>query len=178
MSAGASMEHLRAGQMYSFLAGGCTMSFTTHPLPAFVDKPLRLVASAQSRLKRFVGSANLVAIRAFDHRGRPCDVKLRERATVAKQRADLPKRPPFERTIQLVNGRGADVQVFGFDLAALPKNEHAQAQEQFLGAVEIVDQELFLNDDENPFAVLTWRRSDRDIVIIGAEAASNFIAKE
>jgi hypothetical protein len=171
-------EELCAGQMYSFVAGGCTLSFTTHPLPAHVGKPLKLVASAQSRLKRFVGSANLVAIRAFDHRGRPCDVKLRERATVEKQRADLPKRPPFERTIQLVNGRGADVQVFGFDLAAMPKHQHAQAQEQFLGAVEIVNQELFLNDEKSPFAVLTWRRSDRDIVIIAAEAAGNFIAQE
>ena len=68
--------------------------------------------------------------------------------------------------------------MFGFDLAALPKNEHAQAQEQFLGAVEIVDQELFLNDDENPFAVLTWRRSDRDIVIIGAEARAALVEPE
>ena len=70
------------------------------------------------------------------------------------------------------------MQVFGFDLAAVPKDKHAQAQEQFLRAVEIVNQELFLNDDESPFAVLTWRRSDRDIVIIGAEARAALVEPE
>jgi len=167
-------------QKYSFSTGGCTISLITRQLPSYSGKPLEFYDGTErlhpvsDRLRRFVGAANLVGITASDSRGRPCNLRLRERTTVEKQRADLPKRPPFDSTIRLVNGRGADVQVFGFDLAGLSEEQHAQAREKFLGAVEIVNQELFLNDEAQPFALLTWRRSDRDIVIIRAEAVPAF----
>jgi hypothetical protein len=64
------------------------------------------------------------------------------------------------------------MQVFGFDLGGLRDEERAQAVENFQGAVEIVNQELFLEDDAEPFAILTWRRSDRDIAIVGVQSAA------
>jgi hypothetical protein len=156
---------LRAQQKYSFMAGECTVSLTTRPLAPFVGKPLKF-ASMRRRWRQFVGSINMVAIRSSDARGRACNFILRERTTIEKQRADLPARPPFESAIRLVHGRAADLQVFGFDLGTVPEDQRERAREQFLGATEIVNQELFANNAETPFAVLTWRRSDRDILII------------
>ena len=162
-------------QKYSFLAGHYTISFATRQLTPYAGKPLTFYAGGETlrsvryQFQRFVGSANLVEITAVDRLGRPCNLRLRERTSVEKQRADVPSRPPFEETIRLVEGRGVDIQVFGFDLTGLTQRQAAQAREQFVGAVQIVNQELFVDDDEIPFAVLTWRRSDRDIVIIGAQ---------
>jgi hypothetical protein len=164
-------------QKYTFLAGRCKISLTTRQLPPYVDKPLEFyegarVQPAQWHWRRFVGSVNLVAINAVDDRGQPCDIRLRERTTIEKRRADVPARAPFEKTVRLINGAGADMQVFGFDLGGLRDEERAQAIENFQGAVEIVNQELFLEDDAEPFAILTWRRSDRDIAIVGVQSAA------
>ncbi|HTM47282.1 MAG TPA: hypothetical protein VL285_01280 [Bryobacteraceae bacterium] len=159
-------------QQFRFLARHCAITFTTRQLPPYSGKPLELkVDTGQSGFsrQRFLGSANVVAILAVDSRNRPCDLRLRERTTVEKRRPDLPERPPFEKTIRLVNGRAVDLQVFGLDLSGMTKRQQARSREQFLGAVEIVNQELFVEDDTVPFGVLTWRRSDQDIVILRAE---------
>jgi hypothetical protein len=71
---------------------------------------------------------------------------------------DLPPRPPFERTQVLTHGTISDLQAFGYDESDIAEGErNAERQKSKERLWRLCRQELYLNDDEAPFATINWR---------------------
>ena len=81
--------------------------------------------------------------------------KLRERVKLIDQSDWLPPRPTFEKTVELKDGVGSDIQLFGY---------HGQKTKNT--AWRFFRQELFLDDDTTPFLILHWRHTVDEITLI------------
>jgi hypothetical protein len=95
---------------------------------------------------------------------------VREMVTVVEQSPGLPSRPPFSMTIKLTGGIGSDLQAFGYDESPLAATARAAEREAAKAAWRRYRQELYLDKDRQPFAVVEWLHTSTQIRILRVDA--------
>jgi hypothetical protein len=118
-------------------------------------------------VENFVGAFAAVTFtvtRAAD--GKPAAASIREVVTVTDQSPMLPYRPPFTMSVKLVRGVGSDSQVFGYDESPLPLEKRAAERELTKAAWRRYRQELYMDKDQQPFAVIEWLHTITSIRIL------------
>ena len=118
-------------------------------------------------IEDFVGALAVVEFavkRVAD--GKPASASIREMVTLVGQSSGLPERPPYAMTIRLLNGIGSDLQVFGYDESSLPASGREAERETAKAAWRRYRQELYLDDDPKPFAVVEWRHTTTRISVL------------
>jgi hypothetical protein len=81
--------------------------------------------------ERFVGALAVVRYSVRHQNGKPVGrITIREHVTVMAESRGLPYRLPFSKSIELVNGIGSDLQVFGYDESEVRKSERIRARRQ------------------------------------------------
>jgi hypothetical protein len=112
-------------------------------------------------LESFVGAVAVVTYRFQPRRKQiAAAATFRELVKVLAQSEGLDKRPTYVREERLVKGVGCDVQAFGYDESTVAESERAalRAESRFR-TWRLYRQELFLNGDSKPFAVLDWKHT-------------------
>jgi hypothetical protein len=95
---------------------------------------------------------------------------VRESVSVTSQSPDLPSRPPVERAQSLLNGVLTDVQAFGYDESDVPEGEREGVRKRAKERLwRVCRQELYLDCETVPFAVITWRYTLDTIEILGVQ---------
>ncbi|MCC6365285.1 MAG: hypothetical protein IT165_17360 [Bryobacterales bacterium] len=124
----------------------------------------------QKCVERFVGAIAVVefAVTRLVN-GKPAAGSIREVVTVVDQSPGMPTRPPFEMSVKLIEGLGSDLQAYGYDEDPLPPSERAAEREMAKQTWRRYRQELFLNDDQRPFAVVQWMHTTSAIRVVGVE---------
>jgi hypothetical protein len=119
----------------------------------------------------FVGATALVTFTVKAARGKlPDKTSIREHVTVTEQSPDLPPRPPFDKTQVVKEGTVNDLQAFGYDEADIPKEQReAERRRSKKRLWRHCRQELYLNHETVPFAVINWRHTLDAIEIVGVE---------
>lgn len=125
-------------------------------------------------LERFVGSVALVTYR-LKPTGR--DVRpaasFREVVTVVAQAPGLPGRDKYQREQALVDGVGSDVQAFGYDESKVEERALPAVRTQWRSAWRTYRQEVFVNDDHQPFAVIEWKHTLSRIEVVRVAGRQN-----
>ena len=117
-------------------------------------------------LDKFVGAVALVKYSVkLVNGGKPGSVAIRERVMVAAQSPGLAERAPFVMTLALIEGRGSDIQAFGYDETALKGVAHSRDREQAKAAWRFYKQELFVDKEKTPFALVEWKHTVQRIYI-------------
>ena len=121
---------------------------------------------------RFVGAAALVTFRVKAAGGKlRSETSIREHVTVTEQSPDLPPRPPFDKTQVVKEGTVSDLQAFGYDESEIPaKQREAERRKSKQRLWRHCRQELYLNHETVPFAVINWRYTLDAIEIVDVEA--------
>jgi hypothetical protein len=101
--------------------------------------------------------------------GRPAAASIREFVTVLDQTPGLPERPPFAISIKLIDGIGSDLQAFGYDESLVPAAERPGGREAAKAASRHYSQELYMDKDRKPFAVVEWLHTTTRIRIVRVE---------
>ena len=92
---------------------------------------------------------------------------IREYVTVIAQSPELPARASLEKTQVLRNGAISDLQVFGYDESDIAEGaREAERQKSKERLWRLCRQELYLNGDTAPFAIVTWRYTLEAIEIL------------
>ncbi len=119
-------------------------------------------------LERFVGAAAMVRYSVRHWNGNPPGrATIREHVTVLAQSHDLPNRPSFSTTQDLVNGAGSDIQVFGYDEAGIKKSDRIRTRGQAKQMLwRLYRQELYMDRDAKPFAIVEWKHTVDRISIV------------
>jgi hypothetical protein len=78
----------------------------------------------------------------------------------------LPDRRPYLYEQRLVSGVGSDVQAFGYDESGASEPERRRLRSEWLGLWRVFRQELFVNGESEPFAVVEWRHTLEHIDVI------------
>jgi len=95
---------------------------------------------------------------------------IRETVTVMSQSPDLPPRPPLDRTQVFSKGVLTDVQAFGYDESEISESERVRVRKQAKERLwRVCRQELYLDRETVPFAIITWRYTLDSIEIVGVE---------
>src|SRR5688572_2966111 len=109
-------------------------------------------------MERFVGAVATVRYTVKNRNARPAQkARLREHVTLTAQSDGLPERPPFSKRIELVNGVGSDLQVFGYDEAEMKESERSLMHQSGSTMWRLFRQELYIDDERNPFAIIEWK---------------------
>lgn len=108
---------------------------------------------------RFVGAVVLVTFTVKSVGGKLRTKSwIREHVTVTAQSPDLPPRPPFDKTQVVTNGTITDIEAFGYDESEIVEGEREVKREKSRKQLwRLCRQELYLNDETVPFAVIHWR---------------------
>lgn len=120
---------------------------------------------------RFVGTVATVTF-TIARAGRKLRGKasIREHVTVTGQSADLPPRPPVDKTQVLKSGAINDLQAFGYDEDDIPANEREAVRTKAKQRLwRVCRQDLFLNNERAPFATIFWRYTLNAIEILSVE---------
>jgi len=126
---------------------------------------------ASGCLESFVGAAAVVEFTASRILGDgPAKGSIREVVTVVDQSPGLPDRPPYSMNAKLVNGIASDVQAFGYDESPLPAAARAAEREAAKAVWRRYRQELYLEKDKQPFAVVEWLHTTTRIRILKVES--------
>jgi hypothetical protein len=128
--------------------------------PPTADGPSRCI-------ENFVGALTIVEYkvkRIAD--GRPASASIREIVTLVDQNPGLKKRPSYAKSIALINGIGSDLQAFGYDETPLPASGRPAEREAAKAAWRLYRQELYLDADRQPFAVLEWHHTITRICLL------------
>jgi hypothetical protein len=131
------------------------------------------IAGASRCIENFVGALAVVEFkvtRVAD--GKPAPTSIREIVTVVDQSPGLPERPLYTMSVPLINGNGTDVQAFGYDEGPLPAFRRAAEREAAKTAWRRYRQELYLDADRQPFAVIEWRHTTNGICILRVQAGT------
>ena len=96
---------------------------------------------------------------------------IREHVTVTAQSLDLPSRPPFDKTQVITKGTVTDLQAFGYDESEIAEGEREAERENSRKRLwRLCRQELYLNDETVPFAVIHWRYTLDEIEILRVQS--------
>jgi hypothetical protein len=132
---------------------------------------LPIQAGASGCVENFVGALAFVAFTVNRNAdGKAAVASIREVVTLAGQSPGLPRRPPYTMSIKLANGMGSDVQLFGYDESPLPSVKRAAERDAAKAAWRRYRQELYLDDDRQPFAVIEWLHTTTRIRILRVDA--------
>jgi hypothetical protein len=118
-------------------------------------------------VENFVGAVAAVAFtvnRVAD--GKPAGASIREVVTLVDQSPGLPERLPYVMSVKLKNGRGSDLQAFGYDESPLPPPERPTEREVARTAWRRYRQELYVDKDRQPFAIVEWLHTMTRIYIL------------
>jgi hypothetical protein len=119
---------------------------------------------------RFVGALATVTFTVKRAGGKSADrAVIREVVTVLAQSPELPPRPRFEKVQSATRGVIGDVQAFGYDETTIPEEQRASERNEWLGLWTVYRQELYLNEDKIPFAVIQWRHTLERIEIVNIQ---------
>ena len=122
--------------------------------------------------ERFVGAAAVVAYSVRLPDGRPArQFRLRERVTVIDQHSSLLPWQPLERSVSSVAGVATDIQLFGYDEEGMDPAARRRGREDSSQAWRLYRQELYIDDEAAPLAVLEWRHTIRSIELVGSHAS-------
>ncbi len=173
-------------QHHSFTTGEHVVTMNVTFLDPYVGKRLVFYSTAEPGKEicalraeqpgpcpeRFVGAVATATFTIRRANGKAVNrASIRERVIVIAQSSNLPTRPPFEVTQTLNRGMITDVQVFGYEESHLPEPERAAARKLFSEQFwRLCRQELYLNGDKDPFAVIDWRHTSVQIEITNVEA--------
>lgn len=115
----------------------------------------------QSCVKKFSGS---IAIAHYQFRPRSGGgpVRFRERVETIDQDRRMTARSPFERSLTVEREAASDIQAFGYDPSD-PAQAAAAAGANFWS---LLRQDLFLNGDAAPFAILHWKHTFQEIRLL------------
>lgn len=132
---------------------------------------LSAATGASGCIDSFVGALAVVrfAVTQADN-GKPAAAWIREMVTVVEQSPGLPSRPPFGMKIKLTDGIGSDLQAFGYDENPLPAAGRAAEREVAKAFWRRYRQELYLDKDRQPFAVVEWLHTITRIRILSVGA--------
>jgi hypothetical protein len=132
---------------------------------------LSVATDASGCIDSFVGALAVVsfAVTQADN-GKPAAASIREMVAVVEQSPGLPSRPPFAMTVKLTDGIGSDLQAFGYDEGHLPAVGRAAEREAAKAAWRRYRQELYLDKDRQPFAVIEWLHTITRIRILSVDA--------
>jgi hypothetical protein len=123
---------------------------------------------------RFVGAVAMVTFtvkRAASTLGRK--TSIREHVTVMAQSPDLPPRPPFDRTQVISKGSVNDLQAFGYDESDIAEREREAEREKSRERLwRLCRQELYLNGETVPFAVIHWRYTIDSVEILQVQSGA------
>lgn len=114
-------------------------------------------------LETFSGS---IAIAYYHFRARPgsqIPFSLRERVLTIDQDSRMNPRPPFERALAIQQEMASDIQAFGYRRDTLTNgtgNSNAKA------IWCLLRQDLFLNDQAAPFAIVHWKHTPDFIQLV------------
>jgi hypothetical protein len=136
------------------------------------NKEICVVPSGTSVVcpNRFVGAVATVTFAIKRASGKPVNrATIREVVTVLSQSPELSLRPPLEKTMPATRGVMSDLQVFGYDETEIPEEQRAGERKEWLQFWRIYRQELYLNDDRDPFAVIHWRHTLNRIEIVDVQ---------
>jgi hypothetical protein len=125
----------------------------------------------------FVGALAVVkfAVNRADN-GKPAAASIREVVTVVEQSPGMAVRPPFTMSIKLAGGVGTDLQAFGYDESPLPEVQRAAEREAAKKTWRRYRQELYLDKDRQPFAVVDWLHTTTRIRILRVDAPPSPLA--
>ena len=116
---------------------------------------------------RFVGAVATVTFTVKRIRRTSHDQPtIREVVTLLSQSPELPPRPRFDKTQCATRGVISDLQVFGYDETEIPEEQRASERKEWLRLWTVYRQELYLNGDKDPFAVIQWRHTLDRIEIV------------
>ena len=132
---------------------------------------LSVATGASGCIDSFVGALAVVSfvVTRADN-GKPAAASMREMVAVVEQSPGLPSRPSFAMTIKLTDGIGTDLQAFGYDESPLPAAGRAAEREVAKAAWRRYRQELYLDKDRQPFAVVEWLHTTTCIRIVRVDA--------
>ena len=139
---------------------------------------LSVERGASGCTEKFVGALAFVAFAV--NRVTHCKseaASIREVVTLLDQSPGMPDRPPFTMSVRLVNGVGSDVQVFGYDESPLPPVKRAAEREVAKAAWRRYRQELYMDKDRQPFAVVEWLHTTTRICVLRVDAPASFEAR-
>jgi hypothetical protein len=115
----------------------------------------------------FVGAVAMVTFAVKRASGKSVNrATIREAVTVLSQSPELPPRPPLEQSRPATRGVISDLQVFGYDEREIPEERRAGERKEWSRLWRIYRQELYLNGDRDPFAVIQWRHTLDRIEIV------------
>jgi len=119
----------------------------------------------------FVGALAVVsfAVTKADS-GNPAAASIHELVEVVEQSPGLPNRPPFAMKVKLTGGIGSDLQAFGYDESGAPAAGRPAEREAAKAAWRRYRQELYLDKDRRPFAVVEWLHTISGIRILRVDA--------
>jgi hypothetical protein len=132
---------------------------------------LSIEIGASGCTENFVGAVAVILFkinRVAD--GKPATASIREVVTVVDQSPGLPDRPPFGMSIKLVNGVGSDLQAFGYDESPASPAERPAERERAKAAWRLYRQDLYMDKDRQPFAVVAWLHTTTRIRILRVDA--------
>lgn len=122
---------------------------------------------SDSCMERFVGS-----VASVTYRFKPQRREVRQAATFREvvemlaQAPGLPGREPYLREQPLVRGVGSDIQVFGYDEREVAEQARAPLRSEWQRLWRVYRQELFVNGDREPFAVIEWKHTLERIEVL------------
>jgi len=119
-------------------------------------------------IERFVGAAAVVRYSVKLANGRvPGLASIRERVTVSGQSPGLPQRAPFSMTEKLAQGIGSDLQVFGYDEGPLKRADRIPTRREAQAMWwRLCRQELYVDEEMKPFAIVEWKHTVKGISIV------------
>jgi hypothetical protein len=116
---------------------------------------------------RFIGAVATVTFTVKRTGGKSVNhAVIREVVTVVSQSHELPPRPRLEMAQSATHGVIGDVQLFGYDETEIPEEQRANERNEWLRLWRVYRQELYLNSDKDPFAVIQWRHTLDRIEIV------------
>ena len=126
------------------------------------------VGTPDECIERFVGAVVIVTYSVkLANGGIPRFVTIREYVTVSAQSRGLPERAPFSMTQKLIRGIGSDIQAFGYDETSLKQPDRIRIRRQAEAAWwRLCRQELYIDEEAKPFAIVEWRHTLNRISIL------------
>ena len=170
-----------AQTVYRFETADYRIEMSVGFFPPYQGRRLAFYSSAQagkelcysgngdssSCIERFVGAVASVTYRFKPQRKNVRQaVTFREVVEVPAQAPELPRRDPYLREQPLVGGVGSDIQAFGYDENEVVEAARPALRSEWKGLWRIYRQELFVNGDREPFAVIEWKHTLERIEVV------------
>ena len=117
--------------------------------------------------ERFVGAMALVEFSVRQKDGtRPTGGKIRERVVLIDKSPEVPDRQVFQKVAAVLNGVASDIQLYGYDEARVPEHRRAESRAEVRPYWMRLRQELYWNDEDQPFAAIEWRHSIDEVRLL------------